>query len=60
MTAAIMLWNTVYLERAANTLRDHGQGVDDALLLHLSLLGWEHINRTGKYLWHSSANIGAE
>ncbi len=32
VTAAIVLWNTVYLERAANALRGHAQGIDDALL----------------------------
>jgi TnpA family transposase len=30
VTAAIVLWNTVYLERAANALRGHGHAVDDA------------------------------
>jgi hypothetical protein len=59
VTAAIVLWNTVYLERAANALRNHGQCVDDALLQYLSPLGWEHINLTGDYLWRSNAKIGA-
>ena len=54
VTAAIVLWNTVYLERASNALRGHGQTVDDALLQYLSPLGWEHINLTGDYLWRSS------
>ena len=54
-----MLWNTVYLERAANALRVHGQTVDDGLLQYLSPLGWEHINLTGDYLWRNSAKIGA-
>ncbi len=58
VTAAIVLWNTAYLERAANALRGHGQAVDDALLQYLSPLGWEHINLTGDYLWRSSAKIG--
>jgi len=58
VTAAIVLWNTVYLERAANALRGHGQTVDDGLLQYLSPLGWEHINLTGDYLWRSSAKIG--
>ncbi len=49
VTAAIVLWNTVYLEQAANALRGHGQAVDDALLQYLSPLGWEHINLTGDY-----------
>jgi TnpA family transposase len=28
VTAAIVLWNTIYLERATNALRGHGQTVD--------------------------------
>jgi len=59
VTAAIVLWNTVYLERAAHGLRSNGHAVDDALLQYLSPLGWEHINLTGDYLWRSSAKIGA-
>jgi hypothetical protein len=53
------LWNTVYLERAANALRNHGQGVDDTLLQYLLPLGWEYINLTGDYLWCSSTKVGA-
>jgi TnpA family transposase len=59
VTAAIVLWNTVYLERATNALNGHGKPVDDALLQYLSPLGWEHINLTGDYLWRSSAKVGA-
>jgi TnpA family transposase len=58
VTAAIVLWNTVYLERATSALHNHGHGVDDALLQYLSPLGWEHINLTGDYLWRNSAKIG--
>jgi len=59
VVSAIVLWNTAYLERAANALRNHGQCVDDVLLQYLSPLGWEHTNLTGDYLWRSSAKIGA-
>ena len=59
VTAAIVLWNTVYLERATNALRGQGQSVDDVLLQNLSPLGWEHVNLTGDYLWRRSAKIGA-
>ena len=59
LTAAIVLWNTVYLERAVNALRSSGQTVDDALLKFLSPLGWAHINLTGDYLWRSSIKVGA-
>jgi TnpA family transposase len=58
LTAAIILWNTVYLERAVSALRSSGQIVDDALLKFLSPLGWAHINLTGDYLWRSSVNVG--
>jgi TnpA family transposase len=55
ITAAIVLWNTVYLERAANTLHEHGRYVDASLLQYLSPLGWEHINLTGDYQWPKKA-----
>ena len=58
ITAAIVLWNTVYLERAINALRGHAAPVDDALQQFLSPLGWEHINLTGDYLWKSSVKGG--
>ena len=32
VTAAVVLWNTVYLERAAHALRSNGHAVDDGLL----------------------------
>jgi len=59
VTAAVVLWNTVYLERAAHGLRGNGHAVDDALLRYLSPLGWEHINLTGDYLWRSNTKTGA-
>lgn len=58
VTAAIVLWNTVYLERATNALRELGKPIDNTLLQFLSPLGWEHINLTGDYLWRNSAKIG--
>jgi TnpA family transposase len=59
VTAAIVLWNTVYLERATNALRDNGQLGNDDLLRYLSPLGWEHINLTGDYLWRNRIKVGA-
>lgn len=57
VTAATVLWNTVYLERATQALKTHGQQVDDNLLQYLSPLGWEHINLTGDYVWRQSRRI---
>ena len=54
VTAAIVLWNTVYLERATQTLRETGKPIDDTMLQYLSPLGWEHINLTGDYVWRQS------
>ena len=54
VTAAIALWNTVYLDRAIKALVNHGHVVDENLLQHLSPLGWEHINLTGDYVWTQS------
>ncbi|GAA4367485.1 Tn3-like element ISPa38 family transposase [Hymenobacter saemangeumensis] len=58
LTAAIVLWNTVYVQRAVQALRAHGQPVDEALLAYLSPLGWEHINLTGDYSWRTKRATG--
>ncbi|WP_028455993.1 Tn3 family transposase [Chitinilyticum litopenaei] len=57
VTAAIVLWNTVYLERATQALRAAGNGIDEKLLQYLSPLGWEHINLTGDYVWRQSRKV---
>ncbi len=55
--ASIVLWNTVYLERAVKELRNSGRNVEEKLLPHLSPLGWEHINLTGDYTWRQSKQV---
>lgn len=47
--AAIILWNTVYLWRAVDHLRKHGDAPAISDLDHSSPLGWEHINLTRNY-----------
>jgi hypothetical protein len=54
VTAAIALWNTVYLGRAVEALRRRGEAVPEALLAHLAPIGWQHVNLTGDYLWGAS------
>jgi TnpA family transposase len=49
--AAIVHWNTVYLDRAVRQLRAQGNLVPDDLLAHVAPLGWEHIALTGDYVW---------
>jgi TnpA family transposase len=51
VTAAVVLWNTVYLDLAVAHLRARGRAVPDEHLQHLSPLGWEHITLTGEYRW---------
>jgi TnpA family transposase len=57
IVAAIILWNTVYLERAVAALREHGIAIDHEALAHLSPIGWEHINLTGDYTWQASGRL---
>ena len=51
VTAAIVHWNTVYLDLAVQHLRTRGVSVPDSLLAHVAPLGWEHIALTGDYVW---------
>lgn len=55
--AATILWNTVYVDKAIQSLKAHSQNVDEKLLQHLSPLGWEHINLTGDYVWRSDKQL---
>jgi DNA-binding PucR family transcriptional regulator len=56
LVAAITLWNTVYLERAAEIMAK-SHAFDPALLQHVSPLGWEHVNLTGDYTWHTNKRV---
>jgi TnpA family transposase len=52
ITAAIVHWNTVYLDQAVQHLRALGTAIPDDLLAHVAPLGWEHIALTGDYIWN--------
>jgi Tn3 transposase DDE domain/Domain of unknown function (DUF4158) len=54
ITAAIVHWNTVYLDRAVRQLLAQGVTVPDELLAHVAPLGWEHIALTGDYVWSAA------
>ena len=60
LVAAIILWNTTYLQRAVDHLRDQRQHPASGDLAHLSPLGWEHINLTGDYHWETSPTLGPD
>ena len=55
--AAIVLWNTIYLERAVDALKNHGAKLPDGLTTHLSPLGWSHISLTGDYVWRLDGGL---
>ncbi|MGA8761188.1 MAG: Tn3 family transposase [Stellaceae bacterium] len=57
VTAAIALWNTVYLGRALDDLRRGDEIIPDPLLAHLAPIGWQHINLTGDYLWDADTRL---
>jgi TnpA family transposase len=60
VVAAIVLWNTVYLQRAVDHLRSRGINPKPVDLIHLSPLGWEHINLTGDYQWEGTETLGPD
>lgn len=60
VTAAIALWNTVYLGRALDAARRRGDLIPDVLLAHFAPLGWQHLNLTGDYLWGADASLGPD
>ena len=51
VVSAIVLWNTVYLSRAVDSLRAEGHELPDDIIRHISPQIWEHINLTGIYDW---------
>ena len=51
VASAIILWNTVYIEKAVNYLRQTDENFNEELISNLSPLGWEHINLIGDYTW---------
>ena len=60
VTAAIALWNTVYLGRALDDLRRGGEIIPDPLLAHLAPVGWQHINLIGDYLWVADTQLAPD
>jgi hypothetical protein len=55
ITAAIVHWNTVYLDRAVRQLRAQGAAVPNDLLAHVAPLDWEYIALTGDYVWSTAS-----
>ena len=55
VVSAIILWNTAYLSRVVQSLRDEGHDLPDDIIRDISPQIWEHINLTGIYDWRGEA-----
>lgn len=51
IVAAIVLWNTVYLQKAIERLKERNAPIPEQYLPHLSPMLWDHILLTGEYRW---------
>lgn len=57
VVTAIIHWNTVYIGRIVDALREAGHVIPTHLLSSLSPLPWEHVNLTGDYLWEDKPTL---
>ena len=57
VTAAIILFNCRYLNRAVGALNLRAMPDHAEALRQLSPLGWDHINLTGDYVWSDVGNF---
>ena len=57
VVAAIILWNTVYLDRAFKALQSQGVSIDEALLKYVAPVHWNHSNLTGDYSWKQHGRV---
>ena len=51
LAAIVIYWNTKQLGLAVAARMKEGKDCTDALLSHISPLGWAHILLTGEYRW---------
>jgi TnpA family transposase len=54
---AIILWNTIYMDRALEDMRQRGMTILSEDITRLSPIGYEHINVYGKYSFQLSESI---
>nr|WP_254849776.1 transposase [Bacillus cereus] len=48
--SAIVIWNSIYISRAIETLRNNDIHISEEYMQHIFPLGWEHIALTGNYI----------
>lgn len=54
---AISIWNTAYLQKAINYLKQNNEIINEGLIKHISPLAWEHINFLGDYNFEMPNNL---
>ena len=59
VTAAIILFNCRYLDRAVEETRHQGTPIDPAILSRLSPLGWNRIDLIGDNVWSDRLDLDA-
>ena len=52
----VVIWNTVYLQKAIEYKKENG-GLDDSLLTHISPLNWNHIQLYGRYYYKAESSL---
>jgi len=57
VTNAIIVWNTVYIQKVVEQLRKEGVSIDDEDLRHVSPARFDHINRLGRYRFDVEAGL---
>ena len=57
---AVVLWNTMYMQKALDKLRQNGLVVNDEDVARLSLLQHKHVNVLGYYSFKLSEEIVSE
>ena len=60
LVAAIILWNTKYLEASIRDLKKNGGVVPNEIIKHIAPLGWAHVGLTGDYLWNMNPPLSPD
>lgn len=58
--SSIVTWNSIYISRAIETLRNNGIHIPEEYIQHISPLSWEHIVLTGDYIWNLNQKVNFE
>ena len=57
VSTAILYWNTLKINSIIDSLRQHGESIDDETLQHISLLPFKHVLPNGTYFIEDEQGI---